>query len=185
MCVCVCVCGCTHYETVNGSSSFQSIVFKPRSEVMRASNILCDCDLCMVEYGSCHNFQDYHLRASRLSWKVLRSEYKEFSTSDECIDNTSSEFFVPESFAAIAADKKSTQMVYFVLIKSSKQTNDKTTPIEDDYGHLVGPGISFYECAYMEEHTNSKKGITYRLTEQKTVFVFKESFVYPYVNFKQ
>ena len=139
----------------------------------------------MVDYGSCNNFKEYPLVAHQSQQKVLRSEYEEFVTNDDkSIENTASEFYVPGTFAAIAADKKSTQMVYFVQIKSDEETNNKEIPIEDDYGHLVGPGVSFYKCIYMEEHSNTRKGTTYRAIDHKTVFVYKESFVYPYVNFK-
>ena len=44
---------------IKGSSNFQVMVFRPNNDIIRASNRLCLCDQCKVEYGSCDNFNDY------------------------------------------------------------------------------------------------------------------------------
>ena len=98
--------------------------------------------------------------------------------------DTTSDFCAPGRLAAIAGDNKSMQTVWFVQVGSEERTNNKSVPISDDYRHVVGPCDSFYKCGYMEDHSTSRKGITYRMTRDKTVYVFKESFVYPYVKFK-
>ena len=48
-------------STIDGSSSFHALVFKPNSRAFRASTRLCVCDDCKVEYGSCKLFKDYTL----------------------------------------------------------------------------------------------------------------------------
>ena len=117
----------------------------------------------MVEYGSCNMFADYSLVGHISEPKVLRSEYEEFKSTainEGIIDNNASEFYLPGRFAAIAADKKSTQSIWFVHITSEEETNNESFAITDDYGRVVGPGVSFYKCEYMEVHCNSRKGTT-------------------------
>ena len=53
-------------KTIEGSSSFQVMLFKPNSAIIRAASRICICDLCKVDYGSCKLFQDYTLQVQIL-----------------------------------------------------------------------------------------------------------------------
>ena len=47
----------TVFKTIAGSASFEIMIFKPNSEVFKASSRLCICTACQVEYGSCSLFK--------------------------------------------------------------------------------------------------------------------------------
>ena len=57
----------TDHPTIDGSASFQVMVFTPNSPIVRDADQLCLCDKCMTtSYGSCDLFKDV------LNKKVLR-----------------------------------------------------------------------------------------------------------------
>ena len=66
------------FPTIDGSSFFQVIVFKPskgsNNYVIKASTCLCMCEKCMLEYGLCELFAEYELRIQHLTIKNLRSD---------------------------------------------------------------------------------------------------------------
>ena len=61
------------FETIPGSSKFQCIVFKPGSITLSASNILCVCEKCSVDYGSCDSFTEFDMISHQLNKVFLRS----------------------------------------------------------------------------------------------------------------
>ena len=72
-------------KTIEGSSSFQVMLFKPNSAIIRAASRICICDLCKVDYGSCKLFQDYTLQVQILKETLLRSSRMESNTSESVI----------------------------------------------------------------------------------------------------
>ena len=53
----------------------------------------------------------------------------------------------------------------------------------DDYNNIISPGMDHFEGKFMEKVHIEPKGTLYKLSKKKTYF-FKESVVYPFVQFK-
>ena len=53
----------------------------------------------------------------------------------------------------------------------------------DDYKNVIVPGLCYIEGRFMESVDVLAKGLLYKLSKKKTFF-FKESVVYPCVQFK-
>ena len=70
------------FPTVDGSSQFQVMVFKPDMSILAAPR-LCICDLCKQSYGSCSLFETYHLDVQNLKSTTLRSN--EVSDEDHVV----------------------------------------------------------------------------------------------------
>ena len=50
------------YYTIPGLSKFHVMIDTPKSLSFKASNIICVCSSCQLEYGSCSNFEEYPLQ---------------------------------------------------------------------------------------------------------------------------
>ena len=61
------------FKTIEGSSSWQVIVFKPGQSSFSAATRLCVCDQCINEYGSCKQFASYELTHETIRDIPLRS----------------------------------------------------------------------------------------------------------------
>ena len=90
-------------------------------------------------------------------------------------------FYGPDTFSAIATDPSSRDPVWFVYIVSQELAMEN---VSDDFGHSVAAGQSYLVCNYLEKHEPARNGYRYHRNQNKVVFVFKESIVYPFVNFK-
>ena len=53
----------------------------------------------------------------------------------------------------------------------------------NDYKNFIAPGLCYIEGRFMEKVDVLAKGFLYKLFKKKT-FLFKESAVYPFVQFK-
>ena len=123
------------FPTVDGSSQFQVMVFKPDMSILAAPR-LCICDLCNQSYGSCSLFETYHLDMQNLKSTTLRS----YKVSDE--DHVvSEELVIPESLCVVAASENSFESVWFIRIESDEEV--ATHQIMDDYGHTINEGEKF------------------------------------------
>ena len=70
------------FPTIDGSSSFQVLIFTPNSNKFKASPYLCTCEICInIEYGSCSLFQVYELTAVDLIKRTMRSDFEPAQTS--------------------------------------------------------------------------------------------------------
>jgi hypothetical protein len=119
------------FPTVDGSSRFQVMVFKPDYSI-RAASRLCICDLCKESYGSCALFEDFDLDVNYLKTTILRSDV---SDQDHVI---SEELVIPESVCAVAASESSHESVWFLRIESEEEV--VTEDLVDDYGHNITKG---------------------------------------------
>ena len=51
------------FNTTDGSSKFQVMVFRPNKRFVRVSHLLCICEKCIsYEYGSCDSFFEVELQ---------------------------------------------------------------------------------------------------------------------------
>ena len=59
--------------------------------------------------------------------------------------------------------------------------------MEDDYHNNIVAGQSYFSGHFLEEVTNKtqKGGYLYYVNEKKTAFIFKESIIYPFVQFEE
>ena len=130
----------------SSSSQFQVIVFTPNHSPIRAANWLCICEQCKLDYGSYDLFKLYELSVTKLKETTVRSK----TTSDSsCSQETAKEFLLPGSICAIAADTKSTDMIWFVYIVDVEEVFHEKL---DSYGHAITPGHMFVRARYLERH---------------------------------
>ena len=98
------------YNTNDGSSSFQVIVFGPMERC--AAPQICLCDNCKDYYGSCSLFKTYSMYVKILKGNILQSDIQVDSNESESSDNDLTEvevvheFHLPGSVRAIAASDK-------------------------------------------------------------------------------
>ena len=167
------------YRTIDGSSRFQVAVFKPGKNTFRAAPHLCICTECMDrEYGSCNLFQDYDIVVGDLNQIALRGNVEETtmeSESDVVLDfaQVGSIVAIPES------NEKSSNTVSFVKI-INQCTNESEDDITDGWGQVIKGGQDYFDVRYLSKSSENNKGSTYKV-DKKTMFIFKESIVYPFV----
>ena len=109
---------------LDGSSAFQ-VVFTPGSKQVKAAPRLCVCVVCEKEYGSCPLFNRYDLQVGCLKETSLHSSVLPKANSVESNPEVVNDFLLPGSVCAIAADRKSTDTVWFIkIIDDSLMTMD-------------------------------------------------------------
>ena len=89
------------HPTIDGSSTFQVIGFKPYIDYLKAAKWICLCQQCQNEYGSCNIFSSYSIWCFELNKKYLRSNVTEQTISAD--SNAIFDFIVADSLLAIAA----------------------------------------------------------------------------------
>ena len=99
----------------------------------------------------------------------------------EGVSSNNSEFLLPITYCAVAADKVSTETVWFIKINNSMKSTEDVT---DDYSHTIPAGNEYLEGCFLEKDESSAKGYYYKLDRKKTFF-YCESVVYPFVQFKE
>jgi hypothetical protein len=174
------------FPTIDGSSSFQVLIFTPNSNKFKASPYLCTCEICInIEYGSCSLFQVYELTAVDLIKRTMRSDFEPAQTSSSDVSEEenifANGFFSPESICAIAADESSFETLFFVRILENDCISNQFEI--DDFHHKVSPGQAFLKCHYLEKHSETKKGYVYTENTKKIVYIYREAIVYPFVCF--
>ena len=119
------------FETIDGSSKFHCMVFKPNGNSVKASPRICLCGDCCPDYGSCSSFKEYPLICHQLKCVFLRSAVEAVdSLEDEQDDDEISSsdiiknFIELDSIVAIAASHPSFDTVWFIKVKDKK--NKKT-----------------------------------------------------------
>ena len=118
------------FETIDGSSKFHCMVFKPNGNSVKASPRICLCDDCSSDYGSCSSFKEYPLICHQLKCVFLRSAVEAVdSLEDEQDDDEISSsdiiknFIELDSIVAIAASHPSFDTVWFIKVKDKKKKN--------------------------------------------------------------
>ena len=151
------------YPTIEGSDSFQVMLFYPNSTTFKAASHLCICENCSITYGSCSLFTSYELRTVQLKKIFLCSEEDvQGQMSDEPLENDPSEFLIADTYCAVRPDS-----LWFIKVKDSCETNIE---VVDDYGNIVAPGMSYIEGRFMERVDILSKGYLYKLSKKKTLF---------------
>ena len=167
------------YLTIDGSDSFQVMFFKPNSTTFKASPYLCICEECLADYGSCSSFSSYEPQVCLLKKIQLRSEILPFEGHNEEVDDGSEDFLLPDTYCAVAPDRSSPDSLWFIKVKDSFQASVQMT---DDYGNIIALGLNYIEGKFMDKVDTLAEGFLYKLSKKKTYF-FKESVVYPFVQF--
>ena len=169
------------YRTIEGSTLFQVMVFKPNCKHFRAAPHLCVCSDCMRDYGSCSLFDSYELLTGELKKINLRSHVEPVVSEVEVdFQVKPSEFVLQGTYCALAADKSSTETIWFVKIKDAFEAKE----ITDDYFNTIVSGQQYIEGRFLGKTESAIKGNYYKLQKQKTFF-FHELVVYPYVQFQE
>ena len=167
-------------KSIDGSSRFQVMVFHPNSSTIKAALRLCLCDECQIEYGSCSLFTEHSLVAGHLQEKLLRSEVDE---GDHAPSKSASDFLSTGSFCAVAADKSSPDTMWFILITEEECIVNCDSI--DDYGFKVAAGQPFLKGHFLEKVGECRGGIKFKAQTKKHTYFYKDSVVYPFVNFVQ
>ena len=159
-------------SSIEGSSSFQVLRFKPNCEVFSAVPYLCTCDECLlVDYGSCDLFSNYKIDIHQLREVSLRSLDAEATEATD-------DFFLPESIVAVA--ESSVDTVCFIKINDIDITNDL---IRDSYGNCVLAGQHYLKGHFLEKDNMVKNGYIYKINKKHFTIFFEESILYPSVRF--
>eukprot|EP00794_Sanderia_malayensis_P019611 gene19611-21542_t len=166
------------FKTVDGSSTFHVLVFKPKESFFLASPRLCICDECKHDYGSCSLFSQHELNVQELRDIPLRSDDPPPAeiVGEEAVDD----FILPDSFAAIAADDP-TETLWFIQVIDVNLSSTKNEV--DGYKNVIPPGTMYVSGYFLERDTVGKKSVSYKIDKSRVTYVYKESIVYPYVNF--
>jgi len=91
------------------------------------------------------------------------------------------DFVVPESFVAIRPAKDSNTDFWFIYIISTNLCSIED--VRDDYNGII-PKANVYHTGYFLEKINfDKKSRTYKMEKSKVTFFYKESVLFPFVNF--
>ena len=106
-------------KTLQGSSSFHLILFKPGAATFKAATRYCICARCQAEFGSCPLFKEYMLIVEPIYPPSLRSEKLVPVTTEE-EDFEVAGFITPESIVAVAAAKNSPDTIWFIKVAEIK-----------------------------------------------------------------
>ena len=162
------------YPTIEGSSKFHAMVFTLNSTTFKASNILCMCDQCEGEYGSCVNFPECQLFAQPLNKGYLRSTNQDEIDDDDEVDVNANDFIYPGSVVVVPAEERSDDTVYFVKVSGTARQEVST----DDNGNEIPPNVNYFTGNFLERAYYNKNNQVFRVSEKNTFF-YKENAVYP------
>ena len=118
------------YSTIEGSSKFQAIVFKPNQK-MKASPRICLCKECKDDYGSCALFKEYEINIKHLKKICLRSSIMErisaeIQNPEDAIDDTpAADALLKDVAVALAAEKKAHETFYLMNIIQEEEWAEK------------------------------------------------------------
>ena len=180
------------HKTIEGSSTFQVLVFKPDSETFKAAPRICICELCNKEYGSCSLFTEYSLNVQALNKVSLRSNFHEHvedgigeEDDDDNEDNNINDFFLPGSICAVAASDDSGDTVWFIEIIDEDLVPSGEPNRVDGYKHVIGPGVPYLRGYLLEKIARAQRrdGDYYKVIKSKETFFYKDTIVYPFVQF--
>ncbi|XP_066925552.1 uncharacterized protein [Clytia hemisphaerica] len=173
------ICRLKNFSSIEGSSKFQVMVFRPNNPKILAAERICICSECEESYGSCSLFKEYEMVVGDLNHTSLRSDGALIQNEKVRV---TSDFIIPGTVCAIAASDNSSDTVWFVLISSDEMSsNDVTT---DDYGHSIPQGEEYFKGHYLEKHS-SKRSADYYQATNKISLISKASVVYPFVDFEK
>ena len=164
------------------------MVFTPHSNVFKAADRLCICTSCQSNYGSCSLFKEFNLSVTMLNQVNLRST---MSVTDKCqpssdpdCDDVSdiTEYVVPDTYVAVAADSKSIDTVWFIKVAENNCISRGDDV--DDYGHMIIENVKFNKGHFLERVSHLSNREIYKVSKKVTYF-YSESVIYPFVDFKE
>ena len=115
----------------------------------------------------------YQRNVDLLKETILRSNVERDTITS--VGSYVNNFLQVNSICAVAADNRSYEIVWFVKIIEK---------VLDDCGAKVTEGETVLQGHFLEKSNQTKSGQTYKLTSNKTTLFYKESVVYPLVNYK-
>ena len=154
--------------------------FKPGQSFFLAAPRLCICKQCCNEYGSCEHFSRYDLQQHELRSIPLLSGAQPPTEiiSEEDVGG----FVTPDSYVALAAHHTSNDNIWFAKVRKINLCS--TREEVDDYGNSIPAGTIYFCGNFLERDTVGMKSVTYKLSH-KTTYFYKESVIFPYVNFDE
>ena len=164
-------------KTIDGSSTFRVVVFKPNSKVFWAAPRLCICESCQNDYGTCQLFNEYSLTIMDYQLPFLRSQPGESTEPDDKSDE-SWDFLGNNSIVAIANNSMVDNLWFVLIIDNNCIVGE---PEADDYGHIILNGVRFIKGNFLEKQHDEKDHILYSVSNKVTYF-YKESILNPFVN---
>ena len=162
------------FPTVEGSSTFQVMVFTPGKSSFKAASRICLCNECKSKYGSCEMFQEYELISHTLNKVSLRSSTTDTSDDQSYEETNAEEFLLEGTICAIAADVNSIDIFWLIKIIDDSTAENNTI---DDYGRQLKGGKTCLRANFLEKEKETKHHV-YRVIS-KVAFVFKGSVVFP------
>ena len=160
------------YITLKGTNTFRTMLFNPKSPTVKASKRICICANCMEEYGSCELFTKHELQSVRMNTTSRRSTAVMRPSNDDPTVG-----LPPGTVVAVAPSSTSSLPLWFMQIKGQFIAEvDKT----DKLGLFVNAGEEYLEAYWLEQHGETKKCYKFERNKE-SVFLFKESIVYPFV----
>ena len=116
----------------------------------------------MKKFSLCHQYQEYF-------------KYDEIQESFRIADLVSNDQIV-----AIAGENSYINTVRFVIeVKFVDRSSNNVV----DYGHIVPKSQPYLLWNYLEKINDNKKGVVYQRSK-KNFFLYKESIVYPLIEFE-
>ena len=149
------------HRTIDGSSNFQVIVFRPDLIEFNAAERLCICLQCQESYGSCNLFSSYQIRSHQLNKVHLRSQLTQ-SVSSSHDDERRYDSIIPQMYVAVAADDNSLDPMWFIkVLEVDCYGNGK------GYGNIIPVGVNFTKGHFMEKSVfSNSKYQTYKLSKK-------------------
>ena len=157
------------------------MVFKPGQSCFLASPRLCICNLRSQDYGSCELFSLYQMDVHQLRNIPLRSD--DLSPPEVIGEEDVDGFITQGSYVAIAAHQKSTENIWFIKVNEVKLCSSQEQV--DDYGHIIPAGTTYLPGNFLERTSYETKSVTYKMLNHKVTYFYKESVVFPFVNFAE
>ena len=167
------------YKTIDGSSTWQVLVFRPGQSYFLASTRLCICDECSQEYGSCNLFKSFELHCETIREIPLRSDVTP-PQSDELGNEENDGFILADSYLALAADSTDVDALWYVKVLEVNQCSDKNEV--DGYCNEIPKGVTYFVGNFLVRDHRGKRCTYFNLETDKKTYFYKESVLYPFVN---
>ena len=155
------------YLTIEGSDSFQVMVFQPNFTIFKAAFHLCICGHWLIDYGSCSPFCSHELWTQILKKIFLRSEMEiNGQISGDQTENVSDEFILADTYCAVVPNESSPESVWFIKVKDSFEQL-----LRDRWLRKFNcPWSPLYWGRFMEKVDVLAKWFMYKLFKKKTFF---------------
>ena len=101
--------------------------------------------------------------------------------TNEDADSASKEFVLPGTYCAIAPEPSSPDSLWFIKVVDIFEAEIEMT---GDYNNKIAPGQSYIEGKFMKKVDILDKSFLFKVSKKRTFF-FKESVVYPFVQFTE